>query len=152
MTTLFNRLKNDILTSTQEDGGISGGMDEEQFEAMLDEAIFEETHVTVIFHTASQEAVNEIESEEGFFFDYEGRSADTGNLMGTRIMPNEDGDYIVENVEIGTHRVHPELMNTNTGENYTVSETTSEFYIDKNNHEFYSLEYVEPQVTTQQEI
>ena len=63
MTTLFNRLKNDILTSIQEDGGISGGMDEEQFEAMLDEAIFEETHVTVIFHTASGDAVDDIEQQ-----------------------------------------------------------------------------------------
>lgn len=151
--TLLNRLKNEILTSIQADGGISGGMDEEQFEAMLDEAIYEETHVTVIFHTASQEAVSMIEGQHGFFFDYEGVDAETGNRMGTRIMPNEDGDYIVEDVEIGTtHRVHPELKNANTEKSYTVGEGISEFYIDKDNHEFYSLTYDEPQVTTQQEI
>lgn len=138
----LDRLKNDILTSIQEDGGISGGMDEEQFEAMLDEAIFEETHVTVIFHTAGQEVVNKIEELGGFFFDYEGTNA-AGNPTGTRIMPNENGDYIVENVEIGTtHIVYHSLEDTLNGLSYgTTSGDTSEFYIDKDNHEFYSLKY-----------
>ena len=150
MDTLLNRLKTEILTSIQADGGISGGMDEEQFEAMLDEAIYEETHVTVIFHTASQEAVNEIESLGGFYFDYEGTDPETGNYTGTRIMPNEDGDYIVENVEIGTtHFVHPSFRDTLNDLLYSIDDSTSKFYIDKDKHEFYSLE---PQATTQQEI
>lgn len=150
--TLLNRLKNEILTSIQVDGGISSGIDEEQFEAMLDEAIFEETHVTVIFHTESQETVNRIE-ERGFFFDYEGVSSETGNPVGTRIMPNEDGDYIVENVETGTtHFVHPPLYDTLNDLDYVYTENESKFYIDKDNHEFYSLVVSEPQVTTQQEI
>lgn len=139
--TLLNRLKNEILTSIQADGGISGGMDEEQFEAMLDEAIFEETHVTVIFHTASQNVVNSIEEHRGgFWFDY-GGGIGTGDVIGTRIMPNENGDYIVENVEIGTtHFVYP-IFNGYEDTNYE----KSVFNIDKDNHEFYSLDVGEPQ-------
>lgn len=152
MDTLLNRLKNEILTSIQADGGISGGMDEEQFEAMLDEAIFEETHVTVIFHTASGDAVDDIEGHGGFFFDYEGTDPKTGNPTGTRIIPNEDGDYIVEGVEIGTtHYVYHSLYDTSSSLEYGTDEEKSKFYIDKDNHEFYSLA-INAQVITQQEI
>ena len=121
-----------------------------QFENMLDQAIYDEEHVTVIFHTVSQEAVDGIE-EHSFWFDYEGTNAQTGDMIGTRIVPNENGDYIVENVKIGTtHRVYPGLINTNTGADYEVSDNQSEFYIDKNNHEFYSLTRNEAQTTTTQ--
>ena len=120
------------------------------FEKMLDEAIFEEEHITVIFHTASQDAVNFIEERYGLFFDFEGFDADTGEPVGTKIMPNADGDYIVENVEIGTtHFVYPPLLDTLHNIHYEIDDSRSEFHIDKDNHEFYSLEYREPQVTTQ---
>lgn len=130
-----------------------------QFENMLDQAIYDEEHTTVIFHINKEDNVSGyeswtdwIEKNGGFLFDYE-TDAETGNAIGTRILPNENGDYVIEiaNTEFGVHRINQYLTDAEKGLTYGINDG-SEFYIDKDNHEFYSLVPGEPQVTTQQEI
>lgn len=135
---------------------------------LIDKAIeYEETHVDkVIFHLSPDFVINgvSLDNYDGKLgFDDYGISAYTGEPMGNLIERNDDGDYVLYDVEIGNHSVGLTYNNNRSisglschdiyGDwNRPSSEHSTEVYIDNNHKEFIITDIGEPQVTTQQEI
>lgn len=145
MDTLLNRLKNEILKTIQDEGGISSGVSAEDvegiFEDMIEDAIFKETHTDLTIHLQREYLYSEEYISENYPLILD-------NMI--EVTPNTDGDYVFEDVIFGTHTLEvysPEeylLLDEN------LNDTIDEVIVTKQKNEFTVI--LDHQATTQQEI
>lgn len=111
------------------------------FEAMLDQAIYDEGHTTVTIHIDG-----DFMEEFGhkLYFDYEGTNAETGKPIGTLITPNNDGDYVINGVTYGQHIIFPPLDN-NDGDFHFYDDEGATITVTKDKNEFTATYIAEPQ-------